>query len=148
MPKKIRWQKYEDVLNKQINHPFLKEALGSLYLGEVQPEEEDSYIDDFGYNDEYQAQSSRIISVPVPIPQDLAEEVNLISNFDCWIGHTNFNITEPVIKKLKKIPGVEALRICSRYRFFIGVAEMFDSRQTRQDINDILTLEESDTDVE
>lgn len=147
MPKKIRWQKYEDVLNKQINHPFLKEALGSMYLGEMHDDEEESYID-FGYEDEYKAQSSRIVSVPVPVPQDLAEEVSLISNFDCWIGHTNFNITEPVIRKLKQIPGVEALRICSRYRFFIGVAEMFDSRKTRQDINDILTLEESNTDVE
>jgi hypothetical protein len=59
--------------------------------------------------------------------------------FDCWMGHTNFDITPKIKEQLNKIQGVEVLKICSRYRFFIGVGKMFSFTDVRKNIEkDIL----------
>jgi hypothetical protein len=47
------------------------------------------------------------------------------------VGHANFDITPSVMSKLKRTEGVEALKIISRYRFFIGVGRMFDFAEVR-----------------
>jgi hypothetical protein len=55
--------------------------------------------------------------------------------WDCWIGVTNFSITNSINKILKSdIEGVEALKILGRYTFFIGVAGLFEFKDVRRDI--------------
>lgn len=51
--------------------------------------------------------------------------------FDCWVGHTNFPIgfNEKVI--LDNIEGIEALKIMSKYRFFIGIGKCFSLTDVR-----------------
>ena len=56
------------------------------------------------------------------------------NRWDCWIATTSFDITKSVKNKLKKIQGVEALRILGRYTFFIGVPITFDFKNVRKDI--------------
>mgnify|MGYP003112104129 CR=1 FL=1 len=56
------------------------------------------------------------------------------NRWDCWIATTNFDITTKVKNKLKKIDGVEALRILGRYTFFLGVPITFDFKSVRKDI--------------
>jgi hypothetical protein len=75
-----------------------------------------------------------------PMSQKLLEDIHVISNFDCWVGHTNFDITHKIKDKLDKIPGVELLKICSRYRFFIGIGNMFDFSEVRKNIEKELLL--------
>jgi uncharacterized secreted protein with C-terminal beta-propeller domain len=58
----------------------------------------------------------------------------MITNFDCWIGHTNFDITNDTKKILDATEGVEVLKIFSRYRFFIGVGKMFKFQNVRNNI--------------
>ena len=63
--------------------------------------------------------------------------------FDCWIGHTNFDITHTLQAKIEEVPGIEAFRVMSRYRFFIGVGKLFLFRDVRQEIQESL-----DTNIE
>ena len=93
-------------------------------ISEIDDEEDDSEV-------EYEDIS---IGKPLifPVSQQLLEDVTMLSNYDCWIGHTNFDITPIVKDKLNKIPGIEVLKICSRYRFFIGIGNMFDFTDVRK----------------
>ena len=59
--------------------------------------------------------------------------------WDCWIGHTNFDITNSVVTKLESdVDGIEALKILGRYSFFIGVGRLFDITQVRKDVEVLL----------
>jgi hypothetical protein len=70
----------------------------------------------------------------VPITPQLMEDVAMLSSFDCWLGHTNFDLTHGMKDTLNKVPGIEVLKIFSRYRFFVGIGEMFDFTEVRNDI--------------
>ena len=43
-------------------------------------------------------------------------------------------LTERIKNQLDKIEGVELLKICSRYRFLVGVGRMFDFKDVRRKI--------------
>ena len=72
------------------------------------------------------------------ITESLANEISLATNFDCWIGHTNFNLTEQLKDQLDNIEGVEMLKIYSRYRFLVGVGRMFDFSEVRKNIEKLI----------
>ena len=97
------------------------------YLNEYEVEQEEAY---------QQHESTEMGSVFAGMPEDLSNEIQMISNFDCWLGHTNFNITKSVKERLENVRGVEVLKICSRYRFFIGVGRMFDFSEVRKEIEE------------
>lgn len=63
--------------------------------------------------------------------------------FDCWIGHTNFNITHKIADQIEAVPGIETFKVISRYRFFIGIGKLFNFRDVRQHIQDIVGGESS-----
>jgi hypothetical protein len=130
MKKVIGWQKYEEVLKEQMQSPLLKEIIEEIkkssYLNE---EDEETDISEENYEEN---------KIVMPIPQSLIGEASLASNFDCWVAHTNFNITKDIRDKLNEISGVEILKIHSRYRFFIGIGKMFDFSNVRQDIEKAL----------
>lgn len=54
--------------------------------------------------------------------------------FKFWVGHTNFNISPKVAKTIEDTNGVETLDIFTRYRFRVGIAKIFDSKEVRKDI--------------
>lgn len=57
---------------------------------------------------------------------DVNDPFSPYNMFDCWIGHTNFPLTikeENILDT--KIDGIGALKILSKYRFFIGLEKMF-----------------------
>lgn len=56
---------------------------------------------------------------------------------ECWICHSNFDITHSFISSVEKIPGVEILKVLSRYRFIIGLGKMFNFRNVRLAIENI-----------
>jgi len=64
--------------------------------------------------------------------------------FDCWIGHTNFGITEEVKRIIESTPGVEVLKIMTPYRFFIGVGKLFKFRDVREHIQSSLNVKTED----
>jgi hypothetical protein len=80
-------------------------------------------------------------NIMMPISPQLINDIQVISTFDCWIGHTNFDITNSIRDKLNKIDGIELLKIYSRYRFLIGIGHMFNFKEVRKNIEKTLIEE-------
>ena len=78
-------------------------------------------------------QTQKIIHTPLGIyPQDSTLKPS--DRWDCWMGHTNFDITKSISNIIEITSGIEALRILSRYSFFIGIGKLFDIKDVRRDI--------------
>jgi len=138
MTKQIGWQKYESMLKEQINSPFASLiATNQLQIMQSQEEEdaEGDIEDDFDF--EMLGDEGQDVLV-VPVPNNIYEQINLLTNYECWIGHTNFDITELVKTTVEKTKGVEILKVYSRYRFFVGIGKMFNFSNVRKDIEDQL----------
>lgn len=132
MEKKIGWQKYEDIIEENISSPIMDSILNKL--AEKASEDEDE-----GYKDSYsESEETEETHAMIPMSKQLIDDISMLTNFDCWMGHTNFDITPKIKNELDLIKGVELLKICSRYRFFIGVGKMFDFKDVRQRIEDTI----------
>jgi hypothetical protein len=137
MKKAIGWQKYEDHLDKQVSSPFLQNIMMKIMSNRLVDEEESGEEEEEDgdiINDSHQ-------NIMMPISPQLLNDIQVISTFDCWIGHTNFDITNLIKDKLNKVDGIELLKIYSRYRFLIGVGHMFNFKEVRKSIEKTL-LEE------
>ena len=129
--KTVGWQKYEDVLENQLSSPLVKMMLEQAMqsLGESQEtQQEFETVEAAG-------ESTHVNGMSEEIAQDAA----LASNFDCWVGHTNFDITPDTFNMLNQVEGVELLKIVSRYRFFIGIGKMFKFKNVREDLESQIT---------
>tara|TARA_B100001564_G_C20661251_1_gene681631 strand:- start:1832 stop:2239 length:408 start_codon:yes stop_codon:yes gene_type:complete len=127
---RIGWQKYEDLLEQQMSSPLM-DLLTSKFA-----ESSDQESDDDTYEDE--PTESTIVESVLPVSQQLLEDMAMLTNFDCWMGHTNFDITKDIKEVLNEVRGIELMRVCSRYRFFIGVGKMFDFKAVRKDIEEAI----------
>ena len=131
--KKVGWQKYEDVLENQLSSPFIQNILEQI---NPQPDLEELKAE-LGEEEIEYLQSLETTTQPmVSISQELINDLSMVANFDCWVGHTNFDITPSVMQSLNKVGGVEILKICSRYRFFVGIGKMFDFKNVRKSIEE------------
>ncbi len=133
---KIGWQKYEDVIESQINSPIIEkiqQVVQARYDGVTNIEDLEGLDEETLAELELQQQ---LTSQPVMISLDdeMATEINIASNFDCWVAHTNFNLTEKIKNQLDRIEGVELLKVYSRYRFLVGIGRMFDFKDVRRKI--------------
>jgi hypothetical protein len=102
------------------------------------PEVNDSQ--DHGEEDE---QSFEILPLMVRTPLGAFspyEQMSPTKMFDCWIGHTNFDITEIEKNALDQVEGIEVLKIMSRYRFFIGIGKLFNLTEVRPLIDEALFI--------
>ena len=133
--KKIGWQKYEDMIQNQLQSPLLNSIYESLSSAQEELDLEEFTEEELEILAEAQNSLGSTYSQQIiPIDPKMMEHVNLSANFDCWLGHTNFNITEDVLTKLEELDGVEVLKVCSRYRFFVGIGKMFDFKEVRKTI--------------
>ena len=131
--KKIGWQKYESVIEDQLTSPFLQDMLTSLQPETTQEEEE--YYSIMKELQENGQEVQFVDSSPqLNLSEQFMNEISMLTNFDCWVGHTNFNLSKKIASELEKVEGVELLRICSRYRFFIGIGKMFDFKAVRKNL--------------
>jgi hypothetical protein len=128
--RKIGWQKYEDNIEDQMNSPLTKLLMTNFLSYENEEEAQEENLSE---------EENRPNTLILTVSNQIAEQIQLVSNFDCWIGHTNFNLTEDIKRKINKIEGVEILKIYSRYRFFIGIGKMFNFTEVRKNIEAELT---------
>ena len=129
--RKIGWQKYEDLIEKQMSSPLLKTIIQQMIVYEESEEDEENEEE---FMDTYK-QSNAAGNIPfLPVSKELMDDMAMLSNFDCWIGHTNFDITKETKAMLNKTEGVELLKVLSRYRFFVGIGKMFDFKEVRKNI--------------
>lgn len=126
---KIGWQKYEDVMENQLSSPLLMKIMKNFMMQNLE-------IDDDVDEEEEEVDNFTHAPSIIPISQELIEEMTVLSNFDCWMGHTNFDITPQIKDRLNKVPGIEVLKVCSRYRFFVGIGNMFNFSDVRKSIED------------
>ena len=138
--KKIGWQKYESVIEDQLTSPFLQDMLGSLQPETTREEEEEYYSIMKELQESGQEVQFVEASPQLNFSEQFINEISMLTNFDCWVGHTNFNLSKKIESELEKIEGVELLRICSRYRFFIGIGKMFDFKAVRKNLEKRLSL--------
>ena len=143
MKRKIGWQKYENVIEDQLSSPILQELLAitnppmeMVNTEEFTYEELESLQKELVYDTQSQSQS-------VALTDDFISQVNMLAQFDCWVGHTNFNITKTIKDTLNAAEGVEILKVNSRYRFFIGVGKMFDFKDVRKTIEQTIIKQEN-----
>jgi len=147
MKNQIGWQKYEDMVQNQMNSPLMQVlyqqaqeqaelAITNMSEEEVEILREAIEAEETG---DYEIQQGSYQGSE----ESLAEHINLSANFDCWLGHTNFNITPKVLDIIEATEGVELLKICSRYRFFVGVGRMFDFKEVRTSIEKTLIQEKN-----
>jgi hypothetical protein len=135
---KIGWQKYEDVLESRMHSPLMIQLYKSL-ANMITQDSELGPTEDVDFDPNEMPTSEPVM---LNVDQELSNEIALVSSFDCWVGHTNFNLTEEIKTALNIVDGVEVLKICSRYRFFVGIGKMFDFSEVRKNIEKELTLNE------
>ena len=130
----IGWQKYEDVLENQLSSPLVR-----MMLEQAMQSIDDTDMEEKGYVDPAPEEETTTSTHVIGMSEDIAQDAALASNFDCWVGHTNFDITPATFNMLNKVEGVELLKVVSRYRFFIGIGRMFHFKNVRKDLeNQIL----------
>jgi len=127
----IGWQKYEDFLSQQLSSPLF-DIISEAMMESVATNGADSG-DEEELIDEENAISSKTM---IPLSPQLMEDISMLSMYDCWIGHTTFDITNETKNILDATTGVEILKVLSRYRFFVGVGKMFDFKNVRKTIEE------------
>ena len=117
--RKIAWEKWEEVEPKSTEKLFKEhESVGEYADGEEDSDSASSFLNLFN-------EGNNVVSTPLGFFHK--EDINRPSKqYDCWIGHTNFDITHGVQDKIEKIDGVEMLYSISRYKFFVGIGRMFN----------------------
>jgi len=68
------------------------------------------------------------------------EPMNPTKMFDCWTAHTNFPITRGDVIILDEVLGIEALKIMTKYRFFIGIGKLFSLTDVRPRVEEALNI--------
>jgi hypothetical protein len=126
--KQIAWEKWDDDLIQE-------ELVDDLYSVTNLDDEEDVEIAHEAL--EFMGKIPKLVSTPAGMAQ-LHDRMSVLNQFDCWMGHTNFDITSSVQKILEKTDGVELLVISSRYRFFVGIGKLFEFTNVRKDIEEQL----------
>jgi len=137
---KIGWQKYEDVLESQINNSLAEQ----LYENVLRNMEKYQEVEDLDIEKDYNyshADDTTQEFTQVTLDKEFSKEILMATNYECWMGHCNFNITPQIKKSLDDIDGVEILKVCTRYRFFVGIGRMFDFADVRKAIEEKLIIQ-------
>lgn len=93
-------------------------------------DEEDEYMDDIQELNPEEFVVGKMVTTPFGL-FEVSEAFNPLNHFEFWIGHTNFDITPEFVNIVNSIPGVEGLKIFSRYRFIITIGKLFNFTQVR-----------------
>ena len=134
--RKIAWEKWEDL-------PHPEPAHANPFMGVESEDGEENTEFDLA---DFFERIPKLVHTPVGMYQ-VDDRMSPIKQFDCWLGHTNFDITDFVQNCIESTPGVEVLVILTRYRFFLGVGKLFSFRDVRVSIeNGVCSKELSDHD--
>ena len=120
--KKIAWERWdEDVVEQEIVENF--------YDKHEDIEDEEGVEEALAFLERIPS----LVTTPMDMFQ-LHDKMNIMNQFDCWMGYTNFDITKSVEETIESTEGVELLSVMTRYRFFLGVGKMFSFSDVRRSI--------------
>ena len=121
--KKIAWERWdEDVVEQEIVENF--------YDKHEDIEDEEGVEEALAFLERIPS----LVTTPMGMFQ-LHDKMNIMNQFDCWMGYTNFDITKSVEETIESTEGVELLSVMTRYRFFLGVGKMFSFSDVRRSID-------------
>tara|TARA_R100000008_G_C3581699_1_gene168983 strand:+ start:967 stop:1602 length:636 start_codon:yes stop_codon:yes gene_type:complete len=132
--KKIAWESWNAIAEEI----FMEDLPPEVWPSDEAPAK---YIDSHEMEtpQEIFLSSPKIIYTPMgPYPFESALKPS--DRWDCWIGYTNFDVTNRMANKVEKCAGVEALKIMGRYSFFVGVGKLFDIKDVRATIESELCV--------
>ena len=134
MKKAIKWEKYENSVNSDLNISKLLMTGKFIKTDSSENEEsEEKYLYNEEDDDDDEEEGHMIMQFP--ITQQILHDIKLCSDYECWVGHTNFDITRDMKTELNEnIEGIEYLDILTRYRFLIGLGKSFNFKTVRIDI--------------
>lgn len=130
MQRKIAWEKFspkrEGITDTaEVNENIEDDEVESGW----QDEEEIEETNEDGIAQVFNSMDAILIRNKIRTPfgyYEIEDDFSPYNMFDCWIGHTNFRITNDDFNTLnKKIEGIGCLKVLSPYRFFIGIEKMF-----------------------
>lgn len=132
MSNKIIWEKWTDPFGDNFD-----ETKWNNYDDEEQ-DESSEFLDNEMIKSKM-GKPIKVIASPMGlIPYNEYTASSKIFNF--WVGHTNFNISKPVMNIIEKCEGVELLDVFTRYRFRIGIGKCFSDSDTMKNITDNIIL--------
>ena len=117
--KKIAWEKSDEHILEQ----DIAEEFHEPYQEEDAELAEDALL--------FLDKIPHLVATPMGMFQ-LHDKMSVLNQFECWVGHTNFDITHSIKERIESAEGVELLHITSRYRFFLGVGRLFNFSDVRQ----------------
>lgn len=135
----IVWQKWSDpFLGDDTTHSTPEDFIQQPeYVDDINEyEEEEENISEIQKDLSHKKEMKVVITPLGIIPYDETSSIGYAFNF--WIGHTNFDLSSKVATIIEKTNGVETLDIFTRYRFRIGIGQLFNSSDVMSNItNDI-----------
>jgi len=127
--KVISWQKWRNPYKPPQKKDKDSDDDGYLKNSNIDVDNDDDNDDDNSTEGQ-----NLILFTPIgPVPLNDSNDPEKIFNF--WVGHTNFNISKPIKKIINKIEGVEILNIYTRYRFRVGIGNLFQTQAVITSIN-------------
>jgi hypothetical protein len=151
---KIAWQSLNYEFSENSDDEFDEDDLNDLFddidddLDDDDEDEFDDGIEMMGHSHPNQGSQRIIVPVMKKIIQtplgffDISNQLNPFKNYELWIMHTNFNISNSILLKLSKIPGVELVKPYGRYRCVVGIGKLFSFREVRKTIESEFCKEE------
>ena len=132
--KKIAWESWNAIAEEI----FIQELPPEIWPSDEVPAK---YID----SHEMESPQEIFLNAPKAIytpmgPYPLESTLKPSDRWDCWFGHTNFDITNRIATKIELCQGVEALKIMGRYSFFMGIGKLFDIKDVRSTIESELCV--------
>lgn len=122
---KIIWQKWHDPFGQDIDE--VKETDYDNDIDSLPDTQLGNTVDNEPILSKPKA--VKVIASPMGIvPYNEYTASSKIFNF--WLGHCNFDITQPISKVIESTDGVEILDIFTRYRFRIGIGKCFGDSET------------------
>lgn len=145
MSYEIVWEKYEEAIRRHLRNELVDEYVDILHQRSYRHDDDDD--DDYGFGDDDFAfiGPQPMMMNPVPLSPHIQSAMSLCQTFDCWLGHTNFDIDKEFFEQVNKVPGVEGLKLFSRYRFLIGIGKAFQARSVMGQINQLIGEKNNDS---
>jgi hypothetical protein len=128
--KKIAWEKYENYVNKSLAVSKILSS-GKFFDGGLY-----NHLEQRGEEEDDEETGEYMLEFPMT--RQIISNIETSINFNCWFGHTNFDIKHSTVKKIDEAEGIELLEVISRYRFLIGVGKAFEFPNVRANLEQIL----------
>lgn len=134
---KIVWQKWQDPFSDESTYSSPDDFIKSPdFIDDIN--ENTSYENDTDTDTDSGFSKKPIKAIITPfglVPYN--DQYNIGSFFNFWIGHTNFDLTPKITALIENTEGVEVLDVYTRYRFRIGIGQLFNSSDILSNINQI-----------